>query len=145
MALRINNDISEEQVPVEAIKIGDRARVRPTGKLSVDGVVVEGNSSVDEAMITGEPVPAEKAEGDRAAAAINGTGSLILRAKKVGADTTLSKIVEMVADAQRSRAAIRKLVDQVSGYFVPSVIAVAVLSLLSGRWSAPLRRRAMLL
>lgn len=128
-ALRINDDGTEEQVPVEAIRISDRVRIKPGEKLSVDGVVVEGNSSVDEAMITGEPVPVEKAEGDKVVAAtINGTGTLIVKAEKVGADTTLSKIVEMVANAQRSRAPIQKLVDQVSGYFVPSVIAVAVLS-----------------
>ncbi len=128
-ALRINDDGTEEQVPIEAIRIGDRVRVKPGEKLSVDGVVVEGNSSVDEAMITGEPVPVEKTAGDKVVAAtINGTGSLIVKAEKVGADTTLSKIVEMVANAQRSRAPIQKLVDQVSGYFVPSVIAVAVLS-----------------
>ena len=128
-ALRINQDGSEEQVPVEAIRIGDKVRVKPGEKLSVDGVVIEGNSSVDEAMITGEPVPVEKTEGDKVTAAtINGTGTLIVQAEKVGADTTLSKIVEMVANAQRSRAPIQKLVDKVAGYFVPSVIAVAVLS-----------------
>lgn len=125
---------AEEEVPLEEVAIGDRVRVRPGEKVPVDGEVVEGRSSVDESMLTGEPVPVEKIAGDRViGATINGTGSLIIEAKRVGKDTMLAQIVEMVAAAQRSRAPIQKLADSVAGYFVPAVIAIAVLSFLA--WS----------
>jgi len=119
----------EEEVPLEEVQIGDRLRIRPGDKVPVDGEVVEGRSSVDESMLTGEPVPVEKVAGDPVTGAtINGTGSLIVEARRVGKDTMLAQIVEMVAAAQRSRAPIQKLADAVAGYFVPAVIAVAILS-----------------
>ncbi len=128
-AKRINDDGSEEDVPIDQIKIGDKLRVRPGEKVPIDGIVVEGSSLVDEAMITGEPIPVEKTEGDKViGATVNSTGSLIIKAEKIGADTLLSQIVQMVADAQRSKAPIQKLADQVAGYFVPAVIAIAVLT-----------------
>ena len=125
----IREDGSEEEVPLEHLAVGDRLRVRPGDKVPVDGEVVEGRSSIDESLISGEPVPVEKVVGDPVTGAtINGTGSLIIRATRVGADTMLSQIVEMVAKAQRSRAPIQKYADKVAGYFVPAVIAVAVLA-----------------
>ncbi|OWY10272.1 copper-translocating P-type ATPase [Thioclava sp. JM3] len=125
----IRDDGSEEEVPLEQVQVGDRLRVRPGDKVPVDGMVVEGRSSVDESMITGEPVPVEKVGGNPVTGAtINGTGSLIMEATRVGADTMLSQIVEMVANAQRSRAPIQKYADKVSGYFVPAVIGIAVLA-----------------
>jgi Cu+-exporting ATPase len=120
---------SEQEIPLEDVKVGDRLRVRPGDKVPVDGVVVEGRSSIDESMISGEPIPVEKVQGDEVTGAtINGTGSLIIEARRVGADTLLSQIVEMVANAQRSRAPIQKLADSVAGTFVPAVIFVAILS-----------------
>jgi Cu+-exporting ATPase len=128
-AQRIRTDGSDEDVPLDAVQAGDRLRVRPGEKVPVDGVVLEGDSSVDESMVTGEPIPVQKQAGDRLiGATINGTGSLVMRAEKVGADTLLSRIIAMVAEAQRSRAPIQKLADQVSGYFVPIVIAIAVVT-----------------
>jgi Cu+-exporting ATPase len=128
-ARRLNADGSEEDVPLDQVQVGDRLRVRPGEKIPVDGVVVEGNSSVDEAMVTGEPIPVEKTKSDRViGATINGTGSLVMEAKRVGADTLLSQIVKMVAEAQRSRAPIQKLADQVAGYFVPVVVGIAVIT-----------------
>lgn len=125
----IRDDGEEEEIPLEHVSVGDRLRVRPGDKIPVDGEVIEGRSSVDESMISGEPVPVEKVGGDMVTGAtINGTGSLIMRATRVGADTMLSQIVEMVAKAQRSRAPIQKYADKVAGYFVPAVIAVAVLA-----------------
>jgi len=125
----IRPDGTEEEVALEDVKVGDHLRVRPGDKVPVDGLVVEGRSSIDESMISGEPVPVEKVEGDKVTGAtINGTGSLVMEATRVGADTTLSQIVEMVANAQRSRAPIQKFADMVAGKFVPAVIAVAVLS-----------------
>ena len=125
----IRPDGTEEEVALEDVKVGDHLRVRPGDKVPVDGVVVEGRSSIDESMISGEPVPVEKVEGDKVTGAtINGTGSLVMEATRVGADTTLSQIVEMVANAQRSRAPIQKFADMVAGKFVPAVIAVAALS-----------------
>jgi Cu+-exporting ATPase len=125
-ARRISDDGPDEDVPLEALHVGDRLRVRPGEKIPVDGVVLEGSSSVDESMVTGEPIPVEKRPGDRVVGAtINGTGSLVVRAEKVGAETLLARIVAMVAEAQRSRAPIQKLADTVSGYFVPAVIAIA--------------------
>ncbi len=125
----IREDGREEEIPLEDVEVGDRLRVRPGDKVPVDGVVVEGRSSIDESMISGEPIPVEKVEGDTVTGAtINGTGSLVMEARRVGADTMLSQIVEMVANAQRSRAPIQKLADSVAGLFVPAVIAVAVLA-----------------
>ena len=126
-ARRLRDDDVEEDVPLEAVRVGDRLRVRPGEKVPVDGVVLEGSSAVDESMVTGESIPVEKHMNDRVVGAtLNGTGSLVIRAEKVGAETLLSRIVTMVADAQRSRAPIQKLADVVSAYFVPAVVAVAV-------------------
>jgi Cu+-exporting ATPase len=126
-ARRIEADGSEADVPLDDVQVGDRLRVRPGEKVPVDGVVLEGTSSVDESMVTGEPIPVEKTAGDRVVGAtVNGTGGLVMRADKVGAETLLSRIVAMVADAQRSRAPIQKLADQVAGWFVPLVIAIAI-------------------
>ncbi len=132
-------DGREEEIPLEDVKVGDHLRVRPGDKVPVDGVVVEGHSSVDESMLTGEPVPVEKAAGDRVTGAtINGSGSLVIEARRVGADTVLSQIVEMVAQAQRSRAPIQKLADQVAGYFVPTVVLVAVVAFIAWAvWGPP--------
>ena len=128
-ARRIAADGSEEEVPLEAVQVGDRLRVRPGDKVPVDGVVLDGRSSVDESMISGEPLPVEKVSSDSVTGAtINGTGSLVIEARRVGADTMLAQIVEMVANAQRSRAPIQKYADRVAGLFVPAVIAIAALS-----------------
>ncbi len=128
-AIVIRPDGREEEIPLEEVRVGDRLRVRPGDKMPVDGAVVEGHSSVDESMLTGEPVPVEKAAGDTVTGAtINGKGTMVIEAKRVGADTVLSQIVDMVAQAQRSRAPIQKLADQVAGYFVPTVILVALLA-----------------
>jgi Cu+-exporting ATPase len=126
-ARRLAADGSEADVPLDQVQVGDRLRVRPGEKVPVDGVVLEGTSSVDESMVTGEPIPVEKAAGDRVVGAtVNGTGALVIRAEKVGAETLLSRIVSMVAEAQRSRAPIQKLADQVAGWFVPAVIVIAI-------------------
>ena len=123
----IRTDGSEADVPLEAVKAGDRLRVRPGDSVPVDGSVVEGRSSVDESMITGEPVPVEKTEGDSVTGGtLNKNGSLVIKAEKVGADTVLSQIVELVAKAQRSRAPIQGLADRVAYYFVPAVVLVAL-------------------
>ena len=128
-ARRIGDDGTESDIPLEHVKKGDRLRVRPGEKVPVDGVVLEGTSSVDESMISGEPIPVQKRAGDKVVGAtVNANGSLIIEAEKVGADTLLAQIVRMVAEAQRSRAPIQKLADLVSGYFVPAVIAVAVIA-----------------
>ena len=128
-ARRIAEDGSEADVPLEDVHSGDRLRVRPGDSVPVDGVVLEGRSSVDESMITGEPVPVEKTEGDAlTGGTLNKNGSLIMRAEKVGKDTMLSQIVEMVAKAQRSRAPIQGLADRVSYYFVPAVVLVAIVA-----------------
>jgi P-type Cu+ transporter len=125
----IRPDGNEEEVPLEDVLVGDHLRVVPGDKVPVDGTVIEGRSSIDESMISGEPVPVEKVAGDSVTGAtINGTGSLVIAATRVGADTMLSQIVEMVANAQRSRAPIQKYADMVAGYFVPVVILIAVLS-----------------
>jgi len=128
-ARRIRADGGEEDVPLDQVSIGDRLRVRPGERVPVDGVVVEGTSAVDESMMTGEPIPVEKGPGYRVVGAtINGTGSLVMRAERVGAETLLARIVRMASEAQRSRAPIQKLADQVSGWFVPAVVVVAVLT-----------------
>jgi Cu+-exporting ATPase len=119
----------EKDVPLEHVRPGDILRVRPGEKVPVDGVVTEGHSSVDESMISGEPVPVEKIPGEKVTGAtVNGTGSLLMRAERVGRDTMLSQIVRMVADAQRSRAPIQALADKVSGWFVPAVVLIAILA-----------------
>lgn len=125
----VGEDGSERDVPLDSVKAGDRLRVRPGEKIPVDGIVLEGGSSVDESMITGEPMPVEKQKGDGVTGAtVNSTGSLIMRAERVGSETLLAQIVRMVADAQRSRAPIQKLADQVAAYFVPVVVGAAVLT-----------------
>ena len=128
-ARRICEDGREEDVPLEKLQVGDRLRVRPGEKVPVDGVVIEGSSAIDESMVTGEPIPVAKHLGDRViGATVNGTGSFVMRAERVGAETLLSQIVQMVAEAQRSRAPIQKLADVVSAYFVPAVVAIAVIT-----------------
>jgi Cu+-exporting ATPase len=125
-ARRIGVDGSEDDVPLDQVQAGDQLRVRPGEKVPVDGLVVSGATAVDESMVTGESIPVEKHAGDRVTGAtVNGTGSFVMRAERVGAETLLAQIVQMVAEAQRSRAPIQKLADVVSGYFVPIVIAVA--------------------
>ena len=127
-ARRVRDGVDED-ISLEHVHVGDLLRIRPGEKVPVDGVVVEGRSSVDESMISGEPIPVEKVEGARlTGATVNGTGSLLMKAERVGRDTMLSQIVRMVADAQRSRAPIQKLADQVSAWFVPAVVAVAVIA-----------------
>jgi Cu+-exporting ATPase len=126
---RLVRDGEEREVPLEMVKINDRLRVRPGEKIPVDGIVVEGRSSVDEAMISGEPIPAEKNAGDKVTGGtVNGTGSFVMRAERVGTDTLLAQIVDMVAQAQRSRAPIQGLADKVSSYFVPTVVAIAAIT-----------------
>jgi len=128
-ARRLREDGTEEDVPLELVQVGDRLRVRPGEKVPVDGVVLEGKTSVDESMVTGEPIPVEKEPGSRViGATVNGTGSLVIRAEKVGSDTLLAQIVKMVAEAQRSRAPIQKLVDVVAAWFVPVVVLTAVVT-----------------
>lgn len=128
----IRDDGSEEEIPLEHVAVGDRVRVRPGEKVPVDGTVLKGRSSIDESMITGEPVPVEKVEGETVTGAtINGTGSLEIEARRVGSDTMLAQIVDMVAAAQRSRAPIQKYADKVAGLFVPAVIAIAVLAFIA--------------
>ena len=132
----IRKDGSEADVPLEQVKVGDRLRLRPGEKIPVDGVVIEGIGAVDESMITGEPIPVEKQPGDRlTGATVNGTGSLVMRAERVGSDTLLAQIVQMVSEAQRSRAPIQKLADIVAAYFVPIVVGVAVVTfIIWGLW-----------
>lgn len=128
-ARKINEQGEDVDIPIEHIVLGDKLRVRPGDKIPVDGEVVEGKSVVDESMITGEPIPVEKSKGDSAVGAtINGTGSLVIEATKIGKDTLLSQIVKMVSEAQRSRAPIQKLADQVSSIFVPAVISISIIT-----------------
>jgi Cu+-exporting ATPase len=122
----------DEEVPVEEIRVGDRLRVRPGEKMPVDGVAVEGRSAVDESMVTGESLPVEKNSGDKViGGTLNGSGSLVMEAEKVGAETLLAQIAQMVAEAQRSRAPIQQLADTVSAWFVPAVVAVAVIAFIA--------------
>jgi Cu+-exporting ATPase len=142
-ARRIFDDGTEKDVPLDQIQKDDHLRIRPGEKVPVDGTVLEGNSSIDESMVTGEPIPVEKTPGDRVVGAtVNGTGSLIMRAEKVGADTLLSRIVGMVAEAQRSRAPIQKLADTVAGYFVPVVVVIAAITFGVWSWIGPEPRMA---
>ncbi|HEY3352069.1 MAG TPA: heavy metal translocating P-type ATPase, partial [Polyangia bacterium] len=142
-ARRLRDDGSDEDVPLGEVRPGDRLRVRPGEKLPVDGVVLEGASAVDESMVTGEPLPVDKRPGDRLiGATVNGTGGLVMRAERVGAETLLARIVQMVADAQRSRAPIQRLADVVAGYFVPVVVAVAVVTFSVWAISGPQPRLA---
>ena len=128
-ARRLRDNGQEEDVPLDQVHVGDRLRVRPGEKVPVDGVVLEGSSTVDESMITGEPIPVEKRANDRVVGAtVNGTGSFVMRAERVGSETLLSQIVQMVAEAQRSRARIQKLADVVSSYFVPAVVLIAAIT-----------------
>ncbi|MBB3914756.1 heavy metal translocating P-type ATPase [Rhizobium fabae] len=134
-ARRIDADGSENDVPVDEIQTGDRLRVRPGERVPVDGSVLEGQSTIDESMISGEPLPIEKSKGDAlTGGTINKNGTLVMSAEKVGADTVLSRIVDMVAKAQRSRAPIQGVVDRVSAFFVPAVVVVAILAFLA--WAA---------
>src|ERR1041385_3625307 len=133
-AHRVRADGSDEEISIDHIQHGDRLRVRPGGRVPVDGMVEEGSSAVDESMITGESMPVEKAPGIRVVGGtVNQTGSFIMRAEKLGSETLLAQIVRMVAEAQRSRAPIQSLADKVSGYFVPAVLLVAVLTFIA--WS----------
>jgi len=138
-ARRIRDDGNDEEVPLEEVRIGDRLRVRPGDSVPVDGVVLDGKSAIDEAMVTGESLPVEKEAGAEViGGTINGTGSLVMRAEKVGADTMLARIVHMVAEAQRSRAPIQRLADIVSAWFVPAVILVAVVAFVAWMiWGPP--------
>lgn len=137
-ARRVNRDGGEEDVPLKDVQVGDLLRVRPGEKVPVDGMVEQGHSSIDESMISGEPVPVEKAKGDKVTGAtVNGSGSLLMRAERVGKDTMLSQIVRMVAAAQRSRAPIQALADKVSAWFVPSVVLVSVMAFLVWNWLGP--------
>jgi Cu+-exporting ATPase len=134
-ARRLSADGHEQDVSLEEVQVGDRLRVRPGEKVPVDGLVLEGASAVDESMVTGEPIPVEKTRGDRLiGGTINGTGSLVLEAERVGSETMLARIVQLVGEAQRTRAPIQRLADVVSGYFVPAVIVVAVVTFLA--WAA---------
>jgi P-type Cu+ transporter len=133
-ARRVRDDGADDEVPLEAVQVGDRLRVRPGDKIPVDGEVLEGRSTVDESMLTGEPVPVEKARGERVSAGtVNQSGSFIFRAERVGSETMLARIVQMVAEAQRSRAPIQRLVDVVAGWFVPAVVAIAIVAFVA--WS----------
>jgi heavy metal translocating P-type ATPase len=128
-AMQVMADGSEKEIPLEEVQIGTLLRVKPGSNVPVDGVITEGHSSIDESMLTGEPMPVQKQPGSKAVAGtINQNGSFVLRAEKIGADTLLAKIVQLVNQAGRSRAPIQKLADRVSGWFVPAVIASAVLS-----------------
>jgi Cu+-exporting ATPase len=143
LARRVKADGTEEDVPLEHVQVGDRLRVRPGEKIPVDGSVLEGASSVDESMLTGESMPVEKTPGSRViGATLNGTGMLIVGAERVGSDTMLARIVSLVAQAQRSRAPIQKLADRVSAWFVPAVILVALLTFVAWYWIGPEPRLA---
>jgi Cu+-exporting ATPase len=128
-AKRLDDQGEEADVPLDQVQVDDRLRVRPGEKIPVDGTVVEGHSSVDESMISGEPIPVEKDSGTKVTAGtVNGTGGFVMRAERVGSDTLLSQIVKMVSEAQRSRAPIQRLADRVSSYFVPAVIVAAIVT-----------------
>jgi len=142
-ARRIRKDGTEEDVTLDLIQPGDRLRIRPGEKVPVDGAIVEGSSLIDESMVTGEPIPVQKKAGDPViGATVNGTGSLVMQAERVGAETLLARIVSMVAEAQRSRAPIQKLVDVVAGYFVPMVLLSAVVTFIVWSYIGPEPRMA---
>ena len=142
-ARKVFDDGREEDIPLEHVQVGDRLRIRPGEKVPVDGEVLEGSSSVDESMISGEPMPVAKQAGDKVVGAtVNATGSLVMRAEKVGSDTLLARIVKMVAEAQRSRAPIQKLADIVAGYFVPVVIGIALIAFIVWYFFGPEPRLA---
>jgi len=133
-ARRIEEDGTESDVQLDAVRVGDGLRVRPGEKVPVDGILLDGSSALDESMVTGEPIPVEKREGDRViGSTINGTGSFIMRAEKVGTETLLAQIVAMIAEAQRSRAPIQRLADVVAGYFVPAVVFISAATFVA--WS----------
>jgi Cu+-exporting ATPase len=137
-ARRIAEGGNEEEISLDAVAVGDRLRVRPGEKAPVDGEVIEGRSTIDESMVTGESMPVSKQPGDKVlAGTVNQTGSFVMRADKVGRDTLLAQIVQMVATAQRSRAPIQRLADQVAGWFVPAVIAVAIAAFVAWLWFGP--------
>jgi Cu+-exporting ATPase len=137
-ARRLREDGGDEDIPLEHVHVGDRLRVRPGEKVPVDGVVVEGRSSVDESMLTGEPMPVPKAEGDRlVGATLNTSGALVMRAEQVGSATVLARIAQMVAQAQRTRAPMQRLADKVASWFVLAVLAVAVATFLAWGLSGP--------
>ncbi len=139
----IKDDGSEIDIPLDQVRAGDRLRVRPGEKIPVDGVVLEGHSFVDESMVTGEPIPVEKGSGTRVTGGtVNGTGGFVMRAERVGSETLLAQIVRMVSEAQRSRAPIQRLADQVSAYFVPAVVAAAVLTFVTWSLMGPEPRMA---
>lgn len=137
-ARRVRPDGSEEDVPLSDVRVGDHLRIRPGEKVPVDGVVIEGISSIDESMITGEPIPVEKNMGERViGATVNGTGSLIMEAKRIGSETLLAQIVHMVSEASRSRAPIQRLADVVSAYFVPAVVVIAAITFVAWFFLGP--------
>jgi Cu+-exporting ATPase len=137
-ALRVLKDGKTETVPLAEIKVGELLRVRPGDKIPIDGTVIEGRSAVDEAMLTGEPIPVEKTPGDRVTGGtLNGSGSFDMRVDRTGAETTLAQVVEMVASAQRSRAPIQRLADTVSGYFVPAVVIVSIIAFVAWFFLGP--------
>jgi Cu+-exporting ATPase len=134
IAHRIADDGSEQDIALDQVVVGERLRVRPGEKIPLDGVVLEGRSNVDESMLSGEPVPVEKTHGDHVTGGtLNGTGSLVMRAAKVGNETVLAQIIALVAKAQRSKAPLQRLADRVSLFFVPAVVAVALLAF-AGWW-----------
>ena len=137
-ARRLRDDGTEEDVPLEHVVVGDRLRVRPGETIPVDADVISGSSSVDESMVTGEPIPVPKGEGDEViGATVNGTGALVVEARRVGSDTLLSRIVQMVSEAQRSRAPIQKVADRVAAWFVPAVVVSAVITFLVWAFIGP--------
>src|SRR6185436_11532449 len=142
-ARRVNPQGADDEVPLEAVAVGDVLRVRPGEKVPVDGVVTEGRSTLDESMVTGESMPVTKETGAKViAGTINRSGGFVMRAEKVGRDTMLAQIVQMVAAAQRSRAPIQRLADRVSGWFVPVVIATAIMAFAAWAWFGPEPRMA---
>ncbi len=142
-ARRIADDGSEQDVPLEQVVKGDRLRIRPGEKVPVDGVVLEGSSSIDESMLSGEPIPVEKqADAKVIAGTLNQTGSLVMRAEKIGAETLLAQIVQLVANAQRTRAPLQRLADRVAAWFVPAVVAAAVITFGVWAWFGPEPRLA---
>jgi P-type Cu+ transporter len=143
---RVRRDGREQDVPITDVRVGDTCRVRPGEKIPVDGVVLEGTSAVDESMVTGEPIPAEKGPGDRlTGGTVNANGSLLFKAERVGSDTLLAQIVRMVGEAQRSRAPIQRLADRIAAWFVPAVVGVAVLAFVTWSMWGPAPRLALAL